>query len=220
MGGVSGYPILLEGTRIDALVVGGGAVAWRKTVSLLDAGARVRVVASALCDGLHAAARSSPDRLMLLERGYASSDIGAALLVVAATDDRGVNARVAADATRAHRLVSVVDAPEEGQYVTPASYRADPLVIAVSAGGVPRAAARIRDRIAQRYDARYEAALSRLAALRRRLLASGDRAGWRAAEAALIDDQFCAHVEDGTFGARMAAWDAGTRSSPMDVACP
>ena len=42
---MSAYPLILDGTAIDALVVGGGAVATRKTLALLDAGASVRVVA-------------------------------------------------------------------------------------------------------------------------------------------------------------------------------
>ena len=45
---MSGLPILLEGTGLRVLVVGGGTVASRKAAVLLEAGARVRVVAPAL----------------------------------------------------------------------------------------------------------------------------------------------------------------------------
>jgi precorrin-2 dehydrogenase / sirohydrochlorin ferrochelatase len=216
---VSGYPVLLEGTRIEALVVGGGRVGWRKAAALLECGATVRVVAPTMCAALRTAGASSR-RLTLIERAYASSDIASSILIVAATSDRAVNAQVAADARRACRLVNVADAPEEGQYVTVATSRADPLVIGVSTGGIPRAATRIRDVISARFDARYRSALSRLVALRQRLLTRGDADGWRAAESALIDDQFCAQVEDGTFGARCAAWESGSRTDPLDVAWP
>ena len=42
---MSAYPIMLEGRRINALVVGGGPVATRKVRALLDSDARVHVVA-------------------------------------------------------------------------------------------------------------------------------------------------------------------------------
>jgi precorrin-2 dehydrogenase / sirohydrochlorin ferrochelatase len=216
---VSGYPILLEGTRIEALVVGGGNVGWRKAAALLECGATVRVVAPTMCAPLRAAAASSR-QLTLIERPYAAGDIADAILVIAATSDPMVNAQVAVDANAARRLVNVVDAPEDGHYVTVATARADPLIIGVSTGGVPRAAAQIRDAISGRFDARYQSALSRLAALRQRLLSRGDRDGWHAAESALIDDQFCAHIEAGTFSARLSAWDTGSKADPLDVAWP
>lgn len=216
---MSGYPILLEGTRIEALVVGGGNVGWRKAAALLECGATVRVVAPAMCAPLCAAA-ASWRLLTLIERPYAARDIANAILVIAATSDRAVNAQVAVDARTAGRLVNVVDAPEEGHYVTVATVRADPLVIGVSTGGIPRAAAQIRDAISGRFDARYQSALTRLAVLRQRLLSRGDREGWHAAESALLDDQFCTQIEDGTFGARLAAWDSGSEADPLDVAWP
>ena len=40
-----GYPVMLDLTGADVLVVGGGAVAARKVAGLVEAGARVTVVA-------------------------------------------------------------------------------------------------------------------------------------------------------------------------------
>jgi siroheme synthase-like protein len=187
---------VLEGASIEALIVGGGAVAERKARALLDAEARVRVVAPVIAPALHElAARVSP-RLSLLERPYAPTDIGHATLVVAATDDRTVNACVADDARRAGRLVNVADDPAAGNCMTVATHRRGPLVIGVTAG-VPTAAAYIRDAIAERFDDRYADALSALVALRTRLLAAGDREGWRRAASTFVDDAFCERVETG-----------------------
>jgi siroheme synthase-like protein len=205
---VSGVPILLDGTRIRALVVGGGAVADRKASALLDAGARVRVVAVVIGEALRDREATSGGRLALAMRAYRPDDIADATLVVAATSDRAVNARVAADARAAGRLVNVVDAPGDGDWVTVATHRAGPLVVGVSAGGVPSAAARIRDSLAVRFDERYGAALEALGALRSRLLADGDagRAAWAGAETALIGRDFCDAVERGDTVVRTAAW--------------
>lgn len=202
---MSGYPVVLAGEAIEALVVGGGAVAERKARAVLAAGGAVRVVAPAVAPGLRALADDG-GRLVLVERAYRTGDIGDAILVFAATDDAGVNARVAADARAARRLVNVVDDPDGGDFITVALHRAGDVVIAVSAGGVPTAAARIRDAIAERFDDRYAAAVSALATLRRRLLDGGQRAEWQRAAEALVTDGFCARVESGRLTDEVRAW--------------
>ncbi|HUF25731.1 MAG TPA: bifunctional precorrin-2 dehydrogenase/sirohydrochlorin ferrochelatase [Gemmatimonadaceae bacterium] len=168
------YPLVLTGDGFEALVVGGGGVAARKVESLLAAGVRVRIVATRLGDRCRALVAAAGDgALSVTEREYRPEDVGDAMLVIAATDARKVNERVAADARRLRRLVNVVDRPDEGNCITPATHRAGPLTIAVSAGGVPGAAVRIRDAIAERFDGRYAAAVGALAALRQRLLGGG-----------------------------------------------
>ena len=67
---MSGYPLLLEGSRIGALVVGGGRVAHRKAMALLESGAAVRVIAPEITSPLREAAVHWP-RLVLVERAYA-----------------------------------------------------------------------------------------------------------------------------------------------------
>ena len=203
---MSAYPLMLDGARLEALVVGGGAVATRKVRGLLDAGARVRVVAPDVSDDLAALATAGP-RLTIERRAYAAGDAGHALLVIAATDHRDVNARVAADAHALGRLVNVADAPDEGNCATAATHRAGELTVAVSAGGVPAAAARVRDLVAERVDARYAEALDRLAALRRRVLAERGSVAWRAVVDEVVGEDFCAAVESGVLVERLAAWD-------------
>jgi precorrin-2 dehydrogenase / sirohydrochlorin ferrochelatase len=204
---VSGYPILLTGERLHALVVGGGRVAERKALALLESGATVRVVAPEVTASLEAAARREP-RLTLVRHAYHSGDIGSAALVIAATNARAVNARVTADAVACGRLVNVADRPEAGNCVTVAAHRAGAVVIGVSAGVVPPVARRIRDAVAERFDARYAAAADAIGRLRSTLLA-GNGAGaarWRAAQHELVGPDFCAQVESGAWAARMAEW--------------
>src|SRR5436190_18839951 len=110
---------MLEGSAISALIVGGGAVATRKAAALLAAGAKVRIVAPVVAAEIDALAASTAHLCVIRER-YSSTHIDDALLVVAATDDSDVNASVAADARSRGRLVNVVSAPSEGNYVTPA----------------------------------------------------------------------------------------------------
>lgn len=202
---MSAYPLTLEGTAISALIVGGGRVATRRALALLQVGARVRVVSLTTTPEIDAAAARS-EQITIRHGSYSASDIGNATLVVAATGDATLNAEVARDARARGRLVNVVDVPDLGNCVTPAVIRSGELVVAVNAGGVPVASKRIRDAIAKQFDVRYATAIDALAALRRRLLEGGERARWKDASAKLIGEDFCEQVERGRITERVAEW--------------
>jgi siroheme synthase-like protein len=203
--GAFGLPLVLDGSQISALVVGGGAVATRKILGLRDGGATVRVRAPRVSDDL--TRRAVSDEHLLIERlPYDENAIGDAMLVVAATDDRGLNLKIADDARRARRFVLVAGEPGAGNCAMPAVHRSGDLVVAVASGGVPRASTRVRDALARRLDSRYATAIRAVARLRQRLLADNDRAGWHAAADALLAEDFCESVENGVFTERLAAW--------------
>jgi len=102
-------------------------------------------------------------------------------------------------------LVNISDYPDEGNFHTMALHRSGDVTIAVSSGGVPGAAARIRDAIAERFDSRYGRAVSALRGLRSRLIAGGEDR-WRAAAPKLVGDDFCNSVEDGSFTEKLDSW--------------
>lgn len=205
MSGTFGLPLVVDGTQITALVVGGGTVATRKVLALRDGGATVRVRAPRVSEEL--TRRAADDEHLLIERlPYDETSIGDAMVIVAATDDRTLNLRIAADARRARRFVLVAGEPAAGNCAMPAVHRSGDLVVAVTSGGVPRASARVRDALARRLDSRYAAAIRAVARLRQRLLADDDRAAWHAAADALLAEDFCESVENGAFSERLAAW--------------
>ena len=200
---MSDFPIALHGERLTAVVIGGGSVGSRKALALADAGAQVRVVSPLVTAELEEAERLR--RITIVREAYRSSHLDRATLVVAATDSREVNARIALDANSHGKLVNITDHPDEGNFHTMATHRSGDLVIAVSSGGVPGAASRIRDAIAERFDGRYERAVSALRGLRSRLIAGGDDR-WRTAAPKLIGDDFCSSVEDGSLTERVDSW--------------
>jgi siroheme synthase-like protein len=200
---VSDFPIALHGERLTAVVIGGGSVGTRKALALLEAGAQVRVVSPEVTPDLVDAERAR--RLSIVRESYRAGQLDQATLVIAATDSREVNAQVALDAHSRGKLVNITDFPDEGNFHTMALHRSGDVTIAVTAGGVPGAAARIRDAIAERFDARYGRAVSALRGLRSRLIAGGD-ARWRDAAPKLIADDFCSSVEDGSFTEKVDTW--------------
>lgn len=201
---MSGVPMLVEASGLRVLVVGGGAVAARKARQFAQAGAVVRIVAPTLDEELEqlVVARG----LAVERRLYERADIGDAQLIVAATDDRIVNAGIARDADAASRLLNAADHSGDGNCAMMAAHRRGPLTIGVSAGGVPAAAVRIRDAIAERFDARYGDAVNDLSALRKRLIVNGEGERWREMSPTLIDAEFCVAVERGQLAERIAEW--------------
>jgi precorrin-2 dehydrogenase / sirohydrochlorin ferrochelatase len=202
---MSGYPLVIEGAALSAVVAGGGRVATRKVLALLEAGARVRVVAPAVTPQLEQAA-SRNHNLLITRATFAQTHIGDALLVVVATNDPEANALIAAQARALGRLVNVASAPDQGNCITPAVHRSGEITVAVTTGRVPTAAARIRDRLGRVFDERYAVAVRELTRLRSDLLQRGDRERWSTASTTLVGDEFCAHVESGDFATRLAEW--------------
>ncbi|MFL5630675.1 MAG: bifunctional precorrin-2 dehydrogenase/sirohydrochlorin ferrochelatase [Gemmatimonadaceae bacterium] len=200
---MSDFPIALHGERITAVVIGGGTVGARKARALADAGVSVRVISPVVTADLAEAERLR--QVTIVRESYRAEHLDRATVVIAATDSREVNAQIAVDAHARGKLVNITDHPDEGNFHTMALHRSGEITIGVSSGGVPSAAARIRDAIAERFDARYGRAVSALRGLRTRL--SGTNADeWKTAVPKLIGEDFCTSVEDGSFANRMDSW--------------
>lgn len=136
-------------------MIGGGKVGTRKALGLFEAGAHVKVIAPDVSIELRDLSASNR-RLIVQKREYiGSDDLVDADVVFAATDSRELNAAVAEDARSLHRLVNVASDGSEGSFTSMAVHREGRLTIGVSAGGVPVAAASIRNEIAQHFDGRY-----------------------------------------------------------------
>ena len=112
------------------LVVGGGEVGARKAGVLLDAGARVRVIAPEIEPEL----AGHPGVEPIVAR-FEPQHLDGALLVIAATNDREVNRQVSALAQARNLPVNVVDDPELCSFIMPAILDRSPLMIAFSSGG-------------------------------------------------------------------------------------
>ena len=136
------YPIFLDLAGKRVLMAGAGKVALRKARGLLEAGARVTVVAP----------RAEPEfarlAVTLRRRRFRASDLAGATLAFAATDDRRVNHAVAQAAKRRGIPVNVADARAECDFILPARITRGSLQVAVSTGGAsPRLAAALRRKI-------------------------------------------------------------------------
>jgi uroporphyrin-III C-methyltransferase/precorrin-2 dehydrogenase/sirohydrochlorin ferrochelatase len=174
-------PLFLRLGGARALVVGGGAVAARKVEWLLKAGAQVTVVAPAL--GHELAARAGRAELTHLGAGFLPAHLGAAAVVVAASDDSQVNASVSVAARERQIPVNVVDSAELSSFIFPAIIDRSPILVAVSSSGeAPVLARRVRESIEALLPARLGTLArflgARRSAVRRSLSAAARRPFW------------------------------------------
>ncbi len=164
-----GYPVTLDLTGVAVLVVGAGPIAARKVAGLVAAGAVVRVVAPDVGDELDRATVAE-----LRRRPYEPADLDGVRLVVTATGDAAVDARVAADATAAGIWVNAADQPADCTFILPAIARHGPVSIAVSTDGAsPALARRLRDRAGALLTEEVVALAADLAARRAEVRAAG-----------------------------------------------
>lgn len=145
-----GYAITLDVRGRRALVVGGGPVAARRAARLAEEGADLLVVAPALCEPL--AELVEAGAAAWRPRDYLATDLDGAWLVHTATGDREVDAAVAADAEAARVWCVRADDAAASAAWTPAVARSGDVQVAVTAGGDPRRAARLRSAIALLLD--------------------------------------------------------------------
>ncbi|MBI5831321.1 MAG: bifunctional precorrin-2 dehydrogenase/sirohydrochlorin ferrochelatase [Armatimonadetes bacterium] len=144
----SRLPVALELRGRRVVVIGGGQVARRKVLSLLDAEAVVTVVAPRLCAEL--AELVAAGRIGQHARGYAEGDLADAWLAFAATDDQAINQAVAAEAEVRRIWCNCAAPPEAGNCHVLAAVRREGVTVALGTDGAsPFAARRLRERVEQ-----------------------------------------------------------------------
>lgn len=163
------YPVYLDLRDRPCVVIGGGAVAERKAIALLEAGASVTIISPALTPKLHELSDSG--KINHLQKQYEEKDLSGEFLVLVATDSAEVNTRVASACRKKHVLVNVATSPEESSFIVPSVVDRGDLLIAISTSGTsPALAKKVRQDIEQKYGAEYELFLDKLSAIRKRVL--------------------------------------------------
>ena len=166
------FPVNLDIKDRTCLVVGGGRVGRRKIISLLECGARVRVVSEELLPELEDMVENG--RVELLGRKYRKEYLEGVSLVFAATDDVEVNTHVSRDAAEKGLWVNVADAPELCSFILPANVTRGDLSISVSTSGrSPALAARVRRDLEKQFGSEYERFLIIMGLVRTNVISEG-----------------------------------------------
>ena len=141
-------PLFLRVAGRSVVVFGAGAIASRKIAELVDARAEVRVVSPHASDEVKALAATG--RVVWAARGYETSDLDDAWLVISATDDPAVQRAIFEDAERRRLFVLAIDDPKHGSAMSGAIVRRAPFVIAISSSAEVPALTRLVREIIER----------------------------------------------------------------------
>ena len=164
------FPIFVKLAGRRCLVVGAGTVGQAKIQSLLDAGARVHVVAP---HGTATVAEWAQSGAISWDvRDFQPSDLDGAFLAIAATNSAATNAVIHQEAQQQNILCNSVDDPENCDFYYGSVVHRGDLQIAIStAGKSPALAQRLRHDIEKRIGPEYTAWVDELGTQREKLFA-------------------------------------------------
>lgn len=152
------FPMFVDMTDRPCLIVGGGNVAYRKVLVMLDFGAKVTVVAENICDELrnfiaddianeNKSVSYTADKengqtdldaegiITVVKRKFDQKDCNGMQIVIAATDDNALNHEIAEYCKSKGIMVNAVDQKADCSFIFPSYIKEKNLVAAFSSGG-------------------------------------------------------------------------------------
>jgi len=159
------YPVSLNITKKKCSVIGGGKVALRKINSLLEAGAAVSLISPQIIDEIKPLVNEN--RIHWIEKEYNSELLNDCFLVIAATNIREVNQRIANFCHDANILVNVVDNPKDSSFIVNSYFKQGDLTLAISTNGKsPALSHKIKEELTLLFGPEYAVLLDLLAEAR------------------------------------------------------
>ncbi|GAA5334828.1 MULTISPECIES: precorrin-2 dehydrogenase/sirohydrochlorin ferrochelatase family protein [Thermus] len=159
------FPLMLDLKDRPVLLIAGGPETEAKLHALLQAGARVTVLAEEDAWGLAALEREG--RIRWLRRGYREGDLEGYFLVVSHPKDKAIHPRVRREAEERRIFLVAVDDPEHASAILPAVLRRGDFLVALStSGAAPALAVRLKERLAQLFPETYGELVAFLRTLR------------------------------------------------------
>lgn len=143
------FPMFVDMTERECLIVGGGNVAYRKVIVMLDFGAKITVVAEDICDELRkltiddiasedktgSYTANKENRITFIKRRFERKDCDGMEMVIAATDDNALNHEIAEYCKAKDIMVNAVDQKADCSFIFPSYIKEKNLVAAFSSGG-------------------------------------------------------------------------------------
>jgi precorrin-2 dehydrogenase / sirohydrochlorin ferrochelatase len=128
------YSVNLKLENKKCLVIGGGPVAERKTVKLIECGAAVTIISPEITPVLQSLAGRGI--LSHEKRSYRYGDLDPFFLVIACTGHPDVNSEIFKEAEAGEKLINSVDNPCHCNFYVPATIVRGDLTISISTSGL------------------------------------------------------------------------------------
>jgi len=163
----------LVGQRV--VVVGGGRVALRKTISLLESGAKVAVISPKLVSELmELKNQTKVDWVETTFHDEILDRFQDTVLIFGTTDSRETNVEIYESAKSRKVPCNIADVPDLCSFIVPAVISQGDLIISVSTGGAsPALARRIRQELEKQFGPEYGRMTRLMGELRKHVLNAG-----------------------------------------------
>ncbi|GAB3637007.1 hypothetical protein GCM10027422_25970 [Hymenobacter arcticus] len=162
------FPAFLKLENLRVLLVGGGNVGLEKLTAILRSSPEtaVTIVSLSFLPELRAVAVRH-QRLRLVERGWLETDLDAADIVFAATDDPALHRRIKAAARTRRLLVNVADTPDLCDFYLSSVVQKGQLKVAISTNGKsPTVAKRVRAMLEEALPEELDEVLQQMTVIR------------------------------------------------------
>lgn len=165
------FPAFLKLENLRVLLVGGGNVGLEKLTAILRSSPEtaVTIVSLSFLPELRTLVNNHP-RIQLIERAWQETDLDAADIVFAATDDPALHRRIKAAARARRLLVNVADTPDLCDFYLSSVVQKGQLKVAISTNGKsPTVAKRVRAVLEETLPEELDEILQQMTVIRGRL---------------------------------------------------
>lgn len=142
------FPFFVDIENLSCLIIGGGKVALRKIEKLSPFGVKIKVVSIEVCKEI-----SDNQKIEIIRRKFAPSDLDGADFVISATGDENANNEIFRLCKERKIPVNTVDDKEKCTFLFPSLICSNDITVGISTGGKsPLFAKYFRERIEQLLD--------------------------------------------------------------------
>ena len=130
---MSYLPLFIETTGKKCLIVGGGKVASRKLIPILKTKMKVTLISPEIIEEIELNFHKN-NNLKIIKRKFEQEDIKGQFLIIAATNEKTTNQKIAKLSKDNNILVNMAEDSLSGNTLIPSVVDRDPIKIAVSSG--------------------------------------------------------------------------------------
>ncbi|MFZ7120697.1 MAG: precorrin-2 dehydrogenase/sirohydrochlorin ferrochelatase family protein [Eubacteriaceae bacterium] len=165
------YPIMIDLLNKQVCIIGGGKVAYKKCKSILECGARVRIISKEFVSDFLVLQTQFQNNMIMVINEYEPHFIENCYLVIAATDSIEINTLIKDECSKKKILCNVVNDIDITDYIVPSVVRRGDLIICVSTSGKsPSLCKKLKKDIENKYPEELEEYIDLLGIIREKIL--------------------------------------------------
>ena len=167
------YPINLDLNKKKVLLVGGGKVALRKFKRLMKTGAFVRIVSPKLKNNfsIYLEKKNINNKYRYYKRKFQKNDLNGVWLVIAATDNKKINKRIAKLAKEKKLLTNIVDDKDSSNFTLPSVVNRGDFMLTFSTNGkLPALSRKLRIDFEEKFGDEYKIYLEEIGKIRKKII--------------------------------------------------